>query len=109
MVLLSLLTWTLAQAGPQPMNVRVSDGIAWTELSWTINVTPASTELGAVINITPLNQVVAGTPYQYAVVASDPEGTALSYELVQAPAGATLSASGLLSSASHRRKWARSP
>ncbi len=70
-----LLTWTPTAAGPQPMTVRVSDGIAWTDLSWTINVAPASTELGAVINITP-DVANAGTPVTVQVIPTGSAGAA---------------------------------
>ncbi|MCP4829347.1 MAG: tandem-95 repeat protein, partial [Proteobacteria bacterium] len=48
-----LLTWTPAAAGTETMTVRVSDGIAWAELTWLIQVVSASTVLGADILLTP--------------------------------------------------------
>jgi len=57
------------------MTVRVSDGIAWTELSWTINVVPASTELGAIINITP-EVANAGAPVTVQVIPTGSAGAA---------------------------------
>jgi len=68
-----LLTWTPATTGPQPTTVRVSDGIVWVELGWTIEVVPASTQMEAVIVVTP-EVADAGESIHIQVVASGSAG-----------------------------------
>ncbi|RLA20812.1 MAG: hypothetical protein DRQ56_02265, partial [Gammaproteobacteria bacterium] len=70
-----LMAWTPATVGTQSMTVRVSDGIAWTELGWTIAVEPASTELGANILLTP-EVADAGTAITVQVVPTGAAGAA---------------------------------
>ncbi|CAA0121101.1 tRNA(Glu)-specific nuclease WapA [Halioglobus japonicus] len=48
-----LISWTPLTAGPEPITVRVDDGIQWTELGWDINVLPGGTPLSADITVTP--------------------------------------------------------
>ena len=97
-----LITWTpsLAQVGSHPVTVRVTDaGGLFVEQSFSIAVSPpAPVNLPPSITSTPVTTATAGSPYTYAVTASDPNpGDVLTYSLPTAPAGMTIDpASGLI-------------
>ncbi len=50
-----------------------------------------------VITSAPINYTGTNLPYRYSVIAFDPDGDEISYELSQAPASMSISASGLIS------------
>jgi len=93
-----LIGWTptAAQAGNQPVTVRVTDRqSAATTQSFTVNVAPTSGS--PVITSTPVTTATVGVAYGYDVSATDPNGDAITYSLTQAPGGMTINAtSGLI-------------
>ncbi|GAM10729.1 protein sidekick-2 [Geobacter sp. OR-1] len=91
-----LLTWTptVIQYGANPVTVRASDGSLSAEQSFTIDVGYNQTP---VISSSPVTVAADGAAYSYQVVASDPDNDPLTYSLIAAPSGMTVSASGLLS------------
>ncbi len=63
----------------------------------TVTITVGQAANGApVINSAPVLTATAGVQYTYQVVAVDPDGNALSYALVGAPAGMAINANGLI-------------
>ncbi|MEJ2590210.1 MAG: putative Ig domain-containing protein, partial [Candidatus Thiodiazotropha sp.] len=92
------ITWTptAAQVGPQNVAVTVSDGTESDAQAYTVTVA-ARPNTAPVITSTPLSSVYVGASYSYQVVATDAEGDAIGYSLSSAPAGMTISGSGLVS------------
>ncbi|WP_235908569.1 putative Ig domain-containing protein [Roseiconus nitratireducens] len=83
-----LLTWTPDTSGPQAVLIRASDGRGGaTVQSFVINVGEPENNLPPQINATPNTDAVADVPYEYQVIASDPNGDFLSYELLNSPEG----------------------
>ncbi len=78
----------------QNVTVRVSDGVQNATTSFTINV--AADNDPPVINSTDETAAVEHQLYDYQVLASDPEGQPLSYNLTVFPVGMTISATGLI-------------
>lgn len=93
-----LVAWTplSAQAGVQSVSIQVSDVVGNTVTqSFSIAVTESPND-PPVISSTPPSSVTVGESYLYQVVASDPNGDALSYSLPEAPAGMSVNAAGLV-------------
>ena len=97
-----LITWTptVAQVGNANLTVRVTDsGGLSADQGYTITVSaPGPTNRPPTITSTAPLAAIAGTPYTYAVTASDPDaGDTLTYSLTTAPAGMSIDgASGLI-------------
>jgi len=96
--LTGLLTWVPAQAdiGVHTVTVQVADsdgGI--TEQQFTLSVYSEGGNRAPVINSQPPLMSKVGLGYQYQIEATDADGDALSYQMVNAPVGATLSSGGL--------------
>lgn len=93
-----LIEWTPAtgQEGDHDVSARVEDargGSASQSYLLSVPVTNAA----PVITSEPQPQAVLGEPYLYQVLASDPDGDALEFSLVEAPAGMLIdSASGVI-------------
>ncbi len=86
---------------PQPnwhgeciVTVRVSDGEYSSTGSFTVRVTSVNDP--PKITSTPPTQAVELSSYTYQVHATDPDGDVLSYSLVEAPTGMTISDTGLV-------------
>lgn len=90
-----LISWTpaTAQFGDNAVTVAVSDGSLSATQSFTINV---GNNRAPTVSSTPPITAAEGNAYSYQVVASDPDGDPLSYTLTAAPAGMTISTSGLI-------------
>ncbi|MBT0664575.1 DUF2341 domain-containing protein [Geobacter pelophilus] len=90
-----LVTWipTTGQYGPNPVAIRVSDGTFTAEQNFSISV---GHNQPPVISSAPVTGATDGAAYSYQVVASDADGDALTYSLVTAPAGMTISLNGLV-------------
>jgi RHS repeat-associated protein len=90
-----LIQWTPAQSGSADVSVQVADaGGLMASQSFIITVTAANRP--PVITSAPVIGATPGRAYSYQLVASDPDGDALTYELIAAPAGAVLDAVGAL-------------
>jgi uncharacterized repeat protein (TIGR01451 family) len=86
------VNWTNPIAGSYPVTVRVSDPHgAFVTQNYTLQV---GENLPPVINSAPITSTVISTLYSYQVVAIDPEGDFLTYQLVTRPAGMTISTTG---------------
>jgi choice-of-anchor C domain-containing protein len=72
---------TAAQAGPQDVIVRVSDGVKSSTQSFRIVVSTESPNRAPVITSTPRVRATPGLPYEYFVTANDLDGDAIRYEL----------------------------
>lgn len=95
------LTWTPtpSQVGEYPITIRVSDGKAAVTQSYTLAVREPTdlTNAYPVINSSPATEAVINQLYVYQIEASDPDGDALSYELLsELKEGMAFSSSGLL-------------
>ena len=90
-----LISWTptAPQLGKHAVDLLVSDGRGGTATQrWTVNVfSPSPNHPPAIISAPDLIATI-GVPYVYDVNARDPEGSAVTYALVSAPAGATINA-----------------
>ncbi|WP_298850495.1 Ig-like domain-containing protein [uncultured Aquimonas sp.] len=90
------LTWTprVAQLGAQAFVVRVDDGRGgWATQSFSVDVQP-NNNATPVITSLPGTQGKSGREYRYNVFASDADGDALIYSLMEAPAGMQIAADG---------------
>lgn len=88
-----VITWTPieSQVGMQSFTARATDtGGLFAEQSWTVDVEPEN-ELPVFSSTAPTEATVA-IVYNYDSDATDPEGTAITYSLDVAPAGATINA-----------------
>ncbi len=97
-----LVSWMSASThiGDHPVTIRVTDAPgAYTEQSFVLTITaPPVDNNPPTITSTPVQSVVAGQPYSYQVIATDPDGDALSYRLSTAPATMQIDAiTGLIS------------
>jgi uncharacterized delta-60 repeat protein len=90
-----LVTWTptTGQYGPNPVAIQVSDGTFTAEQNFSISV---GHNQSPGISSAPVTAATDGAAYSYQVVASDTDGDALTYNLVTAPAGMTISLNGLV-------------
>lgn len=94
-----LITWMpLASAVPStPVTITVENATGGTyTASFNLSVVGAVPSTPPVINSTPGGPAVVGLPYEYQVVAQDENDSPLFYFLDQAPAGMTISDTGLL-------------
>ncbi|MCX4030004.1 putative Ig domain-containing protein [Endozoicomonas sp. SM1973] len=85
-----LISWTPAnnQQGANEVVVRAEDGNGGIATqTFTIHVTAGAQNTPPTITSTPLANGAVDTAYQYAVIASDADGDAISYSLTTAPAG----------------------
>ena len=91
-----LLAWTpsAAQVGAQPVTVGVSDGKGGA-VSQSFTITVAAANHAPVITSPPALSASEARPYTYQVTASDADGDPLTFTLAQAPAGMTISTTGL--------------
>ncbi len=83
-----LLTWTPTRAQQPSFSVAVFDALGAGSIQNF--VVHARANVAPVINSTPVQSVAAGALYSYAVQASDPDGDAVTVELLAGPAGMTL-------------------
>ncbi len=84
------ITWTptLAQMGPQGVTVQVLDGRGGeTTQTFTLDVVPDTSNRAPQFVSAPVTAVNAGALYRYVVSASDPDGDALTLDLVVRPDG----------------------
>ncbi|OMH35344.1 putative Ig domain-containing protein [Motiliproteus sp. MSK22-1] len=93
-----VINWTptATQLGTHSVTLRISDGLAYVDISYSITVSGAA-NTAPVINGTPLATAVAGNAYSYPIDASDAEGDDLSYTLLPHPSGMSISAAGVIS------------
>jgi RHS repeat-associated protein len=87
------IQWTPApsQVGPQNITVEVVDGHGGTaQQSFTVVVAAASINRPPAIISSPIFLAAAGLPYSYDADAVDPEGDALTFELLTAPVGMSI-------------------
>ena len=83
------IAWTPAQAGQEPVTVRVSDGKGGSaEQSFTIAT--ATANRAPVIVSAPVPTASAGQAFTYDIDATDDVGDTLTYELTQAPSGMSI-------------------
>lgn len=92
-----LISWTpdATQVGEHAVAVQVSDGRAQASQSFTL-VVNAKPNTAPQISSVPVMAVQANTAYQYQVVATDVDNEALTFSLPTAPAGMSISSSGLV-------------
>ncbi len=93
-----LISWTptAVQNGEHSIIVRVEDGAGGFDTQNFVLTVPLS-NANPVISSEPIPQAILNQPYAYPVIATDPDGDALTYSLVQSPAGMLIDAfSGLL-------------
>jgi hypothetical protein len=94
-----VISWTptVAQTGPQAVTVRVQDqGGLFATQSFTVTVAGPVNQAPAITSPA-VTTAVTTYAYNYQVVASDPNvGDTLTYSLTTAPAGMTVSATGLI-------------
>ena len=99
--LTGVIQWTpnSTQVGINPVEVRASDGVGgFAVQSFDITVLDGTAGNNLpVISSTPGTFAKVNLAYDYQITASDTDGDALSYELVSAPAGMTISPTGLIS------------
>ena len=90
------IAWTpsAAQVGAQPVTVGVSDGKGGA-VSQSFTITVAAANHAPVITSPPALSASEARPYTYQVTASDADGDPLTFTLAQAPAGMTISTTGL--------------
>lgn len=93
-----LISWTpvTSQIGNNDVTVQVSDGRAQVTQSFTV-VVNAKPNLAPQITSAPATSAQVAAEYQYQIAATDPESDALTFGLMSAPAGMTMSVSGLVS------------
>ena len=95
-----LLQWTPAidQLGPHSIVIRVSDGRAYTTQSYTLEVIDAvgTGNQHPEIVSEPVYEAAVDYNYLYGVVANDPDGDALTYELLNGPSGMIIDNAGFV-------------
>ncbi|OUR88395.1 hypothetical protein A9Q81_23950, partial [Gammaproteobacteria bacterium 42_54_T18] len=96
-LLSGVITWTptFNDAGAELVVVEVSDGEQSVQQSFTLTV--KNTNQAPVISSTPITNASENTDYQYNVLANDPDGDALTYQLVGAPEGMSVNGGGVVS------------
>ncbi len=95
-----LISWAtdLADAGVHPIEVRATDASEqFSTQSYQLTVVDATPNQPPQITSSAPVIAVTGQEYQYSVMASDPDGDSLTYQLTAAPAGMTVSPTGLIS------------
>ena len=97
------ISWTpdVGQAGTHLVQVQAADGRGGSATQqFQLSVITGVADLPPVITSLPVELVLQDEPYNYPVLAFDPEGTQLTYLLDSAPAGMSIDAtSGVLSAA----------
>ncbi|MEZ6048647.1 MAG: putative Ig domain-containing protein [Planctomycetaceae bacterium] len=94
-----LITWTPTVETEETVIVTVDDGNgAYATQTFTLAAvdTPPPANAAPVISSQPSTQVHSADTYQYQVSAYDPNGDTITYTLVNAPTGMTISATGLI-------------
>jgi RHS repeat-associated protein len=97
-----VISWVGAPIGPglparYPVSVQVSDGRGGQDTqSFTLLVVADTGDQAPVISSPPATSVALGHNYLYPVLATDPDGDPLAYDLPAAPTGMTIDASGLI-------------
>jgi RHS repeat-associated protein len=85
-----VIRWTpsVAQLGPANVRVLVTDASGATaEQAFAIDVTQVIPDLAPIFRSRAAFRATVGSPYEYQAQAIDPEGTAVTYSLLTAPAG----------------------
>ncbi|MBE9098367.1 putative Ig domain-containing protein [Vacuolonema iberomarrocanum] len=94
-----ILTWTPTATGDAEIVLKVMDakgGEDFQILNLTV-IDPLPNRSPSITSTTPRTEIRYGQPYFHQFEAVDPDGDALTYALVNAPAGMTLSEDGFLS------------
>ncbi|OUL33998.1 putative Ig domain-containing protein [Nostoc sp. 106C] len=94
-----LIQWTPTntQLGRQDIIVAVNDGQGGSaNQSYSLLVSDTAVNNAPAITSVPITVAAVDRPYQYQVVAFDPEGQSLQFALENAPSGMTIDATGLL-------------
>src|SRR5690606_16431291 len=86
------LRWTPATPGSYVVRIGASDGMDTTWQRFVLAVAPVN-DAPRIVSAAPTG-AITGALYSYAAIATDEDGDALTYSLVQAPAGMTISSSG---------------
>lgn len=85
-----------SRAGTHAVTIRANDGFGGVaDQSFTLDVTLANGTPR--ILSAPLSYGRSGIPYRYQVLADDPDGDPIAFQLLRGPAGMTVDASGLIS------------
>jgi hypothetical protein len=96
-----LITWASPILGTHNIIVRVSDGQAQVEQSYTLTIsTTPPVNTPPRITSDPVTTGIVGTAYSYQVEAEDDDGDPLTYSLIESPAGMTIDSDGLITWAS---------
>ncbi len=93
------ISWTptAAQLGPQEIAIEVSDGIGGAATqAFSILVGDGIVNLPPVIGSTAPRFSAVGSAYEYQVMATDPESTALTYAVGRGPAGLSVDGNGFV-------------
>ncbi|GLH74416.1 hypothetical protein GETHLI_29180 [Geothrix limicola] len=91
----SAVTGTPSASGSVAFTLRADDGHGQTvDQSWSVLVAPAGNQ-APTITSTPGTSAAGGVAYTYTVTATDPESDAITYQLTNGPAGATLTGNAL--------------
>lgn len=86
----SVVTGTPASGGIYDLTLRADDGYGKiTDQSWTVTVIPPGNQ-PPVITSVPSPGATGGVAYTYILQATDPNGDAVTFQLVNAPSGALL-------------------
>ena len=93
-----LFTWNTPVLGQHDIELTVTDGLATVTQNYTLVITQESvTNQPPLLTSTPETSTVVNELYHYQLVATDPDGDVLHYQIKEAPAGATIDANGLFS------------
>ena len=93
-----LFTWNTPVLGQHDIELTVTDGLATVTQNYTLVITQESvTNQPPLLTSTPETSTVVNELYHYQLVATDPDGDVLRYQIKEAPAGATIDANGLFS------------
>ncbi len=82
-----LVQWSSPIVGEHAVGIVVSDGDIEVTQNFTLTVNEANE--APVITSIPVHAAIEGESYKYSLTAEDPNGDALSYRLITAPAGVT--------------------
>ncbi len=87
------IQWTPTQVGNYDIDVLVADNQgATTTQTYQLVVGTQAINQAPNITSTPLFVANVGSPYQYQIQASDPDGQSLTYQLIESPQGMTINA-----------------
>ncbi|ARN73537.1 putative Ig domain-containing protein [Oceanicoccus sagamiensis] len=95
---MGVVAWTpdYSSAGEHTVTIEVSDGQGGTA-SQSYTLTVADTNRAPEINSTPLLESAEGQLYEYTIIATDPDGDALQYAVLEGPNGLSINSDGLVS------------